>query len=122
RSTLFPYTTLFRSRKIVAENVVHVALIALAPNGHGLYPIGAVFGRVLLKERRLIDAIGITLQRERLVLEVRHEHRRDARVIVDDLPFSESSGWIENLVEVRQLQLSPVNFDDLVGRWHEKIE
>ena len=105
-------------RQVIAENVIHVTLIALAPDGYGLHPIRAMFGRILFEKRRLIDAIGVPLQREWLVFEMGNEDWRNPRVIIDDLAFGKSGGWIEHFIEVGQLELAPINFNDLVGRGH----
>ena len=56
-----------QSRQVVTKNVINIALVALAPDGNCLHPIRAMFGGVLFKKRRFVHAIGITLQRERLI-------------------------------------------------------
>src|SRR5215467_15630808 len=43
--------------EIIAKNVIDVALIALAPDGRGLYPIGTMFSGIFFKKRFFVDAI-----------------------------------------------------------------
>src|SRR5262249_40583210 len=54
--------------KIVAKNVINVALIAVAPDGHGLHPVGSVLGGILFEERQFVDTVGIALEGERMIL------------------------------------------------------
>ena len=47
---------------------------------------------------------------------MRHQHRRNAGIVVNDLALGETRGRVENFIEVRQLQLAPTNFDNVIGR------
>ena len=100
-------------RQIVGQKVVDGAVVALAPDGRGLHPVGAMHGRVLLEEKFLVSRrLGIALHGERTSREVRHQHRRDADVVVHHLPFGETGGGIEDLVQIRELELAALHFDD----------
>ena len=81
-------------RQIVSENVIDIALVAFAPNGRGLYPIGAMLGSILFEERHLINAVWISFQCQRLSGKMRDHDRRNARVVIDHLAFGETSSWI----------------------------
>ena len=78
---------------------------------HGLYPVGPVGGRLLLVEVLLVDPVRVALEGERVVPEVRQQHRRDARVVVDHLALGEADLGIEHLVEVRKSEGLPVYLD-----------
>jgi len=77
---------------------VHGALVALAPDGGGLDPVGTMLGSVLLEEKFLVHAAGIALHGERAAFEVRDEDGRDADGVVDDLSFGEAGGGVEDFV------------------------
>ena len=47
--------------------------------------------------------------------DVRQHHRRDADVVVDDLGLGEPRRRVQHLVEVGDLELAPVDLDELVG-------
>jgi len=85
-------------------------------------------GRVLLEEIFVVHAFWIALHGQRTSGKMRHQHGRYADAIVDHLALSEAGAGIENLVEIRKLQLAAVHFDDgrsghrapfslVVGRW-----
>jgi len=78
-----------------------------------------MLGCILLEKELLVNAVGITLECERLPCEVRHQHWRNARVIIDDLALGESRFWVEHLVQVRQLQMPAIDFDILIRRQSE---
>ena len=79
--------------------------LRLAPDRSGLHPVRLVHGRVLFKERFAVDAIGITLASQRPSRQMRKDRRRDPHVVVDDILLGESRGGIENLLQVRELQM-----------------
>ena len=47
---------------------------------------------------------------------MRHQHRRYARVIVNDLSLGKACFRVEDFVQVRQLEEPATNFDILIGR------
>src|ERR1700690_3665188 len=102
-----------KSREVVGENVVDVTLIALAPDGHSFHPLGPVLGGVLLKKELLINAARVAFEGQRIVGKVGQKHGSDARVVVNDLPFSKAGRGVENLVKVRQAEAFALDFDDL---------
>ena len=66
-------------------------------------PLRHVRRRVLLEERLAVRAVGIAAHRERPVAQVRHEHRRDRAVVVDQVALRDPLVGPEDLVEVREL-------------------
>jgi hypothetical protein len=84
---------------------------ALARQDRRLDPVGPVRGAFLLEEMLALDAVGIAFQRQRAAREVGGEDRRDPGVVVDHLPLAEADLRIEDLVEVRQFQLPPLDLD-----------
>ena len=75
-----------------------------------------MLGRILLEKELLVDPVGIALQGEGLPSQMRYQHRRYARVIVNDLTFGKAGFRVEDLVQVRQLEEPATNFDILTGR------
>ena len=57
-------------------------------------PIGFVARAALLVEMHAIDAVGITLERERAAFQMRQDRAGDAQVIVNDIAFGEIGGGI----------------------------
>src|SRR5204863_9958026 len=76
-------------------------------------PLRHVLGRVLLEEVAALPAVGIALHRERTVLEMRDEHRRDGAVVGDQIALRDPFLGPEDLVEVRKLE-HPLALPDLV--------
>src|ERR1035441_920117 len=91
--------------EIVGQNIIDVSLIALAPDGNCLHPVGPVLGGVLLEETFLVNTPGVALEGQGMVGKVRQEHRPDAGVVVNDLAFGKAGGGIENLVKVGQAEV-----------------
>ncbi len=73
---------------------------------HGLHPVGPVRRGLLLVEELLVHAVRVALQRQRAVAQMRQQHRRDARVVVDHLALGEAHGGVEHLVQVREPEAS----------------
>ena len=96
-------------RAVVADAVVDLALVAPAPDRRRLDPVGAVLRAALLVEVLLRDAVGVALQRHRAAAEVRQDRVGDPRVVVDHLALGEANLGPEHLVEIRQLELVPVD-------------
>lgn len=88
-------------RQIVRHTVMNLGIVAVGPDGRGLYPFGPVGGAAFLVEKTSGDAIGVTLKRERPVFEVGEQDGRDADVIIDDLALSETGFGIKNFIEIR---------------------
>src|SRR6202158_604830 len=105
-------------REIISKKIINGSLVTLAPHGRGLHPVRAVHGGVLFEEIFLVHASGITLHGERPSGEMRHQHGRNADVIIHDLALSEPGGGIEDLVKVRETKLAALHFDD-GGSGHE---
>src|SRR4029077_18210911 len=51
-------------------------------------PIGKALGDLLLKEKRLVDPVGVTLEGERAVLEMRQDQRRDSIVVIQQIALA----------------------------------
>ena len=66
-------------------------------------PVRHVLRRVLLEERLAERAVGVAPHRERPVAEVRHEHRRDRAVVVEQVALRDPLVRPEELVEVGEL-------------------
>ncbi len=98
-------------REIVGQNVVHIAVVAFTPDGSGLHPIRAVLGGVLFKEELAVHAIGIAFQRQRASCKMGDEDGRDAGVVVNHLSLGKSGRGIQDLIQIRQLQLPALNFN-----------
>src|ERR1700737_1474198 len=88
--------------EIVSEKIVNGSLVALAPDGRGLHPVGAMLGGILFEKIFLVDSPGIALHGERPSGEMRQQIGRYADVIIDDLSLGKPGGWIEDLVKVRE--------------------
>src|SRR5205823_6065207 len=63
----------------------------------------------------VVDAVGEAPHRDAAIAEVGQQRRRDARVVVDHLALGEPALGVEHLLEVRELELAPVNRDEAVG-------
>ena len=98
--------------QVIGQNVIHVALVAIAPDGRRLHPVGPVLRCVLLEEEFLVDAHGIPLHGERLVFQMGQQHGRNSRVIVDYLALGETGGGIQDFIQVGQLQVFAFDLDD----------
>ena len=102
-------------RQIIAQHVVNITPVVAAPDRGRLHPIGFVHGGVLLEKGLAVHAIGITLARERSAVQMRKNGGSDTRVIVDNTLLGESRGGIKNLFQVRELQMSALNFNARIG-------
>ncbi len=67
--------------------------------------------RVLLEEARLLHAVGPADPGDRAVLEVRQQHRRDLRVVVEHLALGRAGARVEHLVEVADRQGAALDVD-----------
>ena len=61
----------------------------------------AVARAVFFVKMHPINAVGITLERERAVSKMGQQHGSDANVIIDDLALGKSSFGIEHFLQVR---------------------
>ena len=66
---------------------------------------------VLLVEELGVDAVGVSLQGQRVVARVREDRRRDARVVIDDLCLREPDLGIQDLLEVGELENAIFDLD-----------
>src|ERR1700730_16931118 len=101
----------YEGRQVLAEAVVHVAVVASAPHGRGLDPRRPVLGAVLLIEELAVDPVRIALEGKRVIARVRQDGGRDAGVIVDDLRLGESDLRVQDLLEVGELERSVLDLD-----------
>ena len=86
-------------------------------------PVGPVRRALLLEEALVLDAVGEAHAGERAALEVGEQHRRDRRVVLDDVALREAGLGIEDLVEVRDLQGPPADLDlDAVADGRSGVE
>ena len=65
------------------------------------HPLRGVVDRVLEEELPL-DSVGVALEDHRAAGEVRHEHRRHAQVVVEQVPLGDPLAGPVGLVEVRE--------------------
>jgi hypothetical protein len=106
-------------RQVVAEAEVDRARVVAAPDRRRLHPVGPVARALLLVEVLAGDAVRVALERQRAVVQVRQDGRRDARVVVDQLPLGEAGLGIEDLVEVRERQAAVADLDvEALGGGH----
>ena len=99
-------------RQVVADRVVDVAAVAFAPDRLRLHPVGTVFRTLLLVEVRLVDTVRVPLEGQRPITQVRKDAGSDPRVVVDHLALAEARLWVEDLVQVGELEPSTLD-DDL---------
>ncbi len=99
-------------REIVREKIINGSFVPLAPDGRGLYPVGAMLGGIFFEEIFLVHAPWITFHGERPSGEMRHQHGCDADVIIHHLPLGERGRGIEDLVKIRETKLAALHFDD----------
>ena len=77
----------------------------------GAQPRRETFRRVLLKEKRLLDSVRISLQGKRPVLQVRQNEIGHAIVIVEDIALGVSFAGIEDLLQVGEFQRAAVDLE-----------
>src|SRR5262249_10483232 len=102
------------------DAVVHVTVVAVAPDLGGLHPGRPVFGAVLLVEHLSLDPVGEALEGEGAIAEVGQQGGCDPRVIVDHLALGEADLGIEHLVQVGQPQgaVADADLDRVLCRAH----
>jgi hypothetical protein len=103
--------------KVHRQAEVDVGPLVGAVHRHGAHPLRAVVGTLLLVEVRAVDALGVALEREGPVPQVRQEHRGDPGVVVDHLTLGEPGLGIQDLFQVGELEPPAVDVDD--GGAHE---
>ena len=54
----------------------------------GAQPLRKALGHLLLEEEWLVDAVGIALERQRPVLQMRQKQRRDGVVIIQQIALA----------------------------------
>jgi hypothetical protein len=91
-------------RQVVADAEVD----ELRAHRHSLAPdpIGSMGRTLLLVEVPALDTVGIALERQRAIAQMRQQDRRDARVVLDDLALGEPRLGVHHLVQVREGELS----------------
>src|SRR5262249_42783236 len=95
-----------------------VLVVAVAPHLGRLQPRRPVLGTVLLVEHLAVNALGVPLERERPVAQVRQQRRRDTGVVVDHLALGEAGLRPVELVEVGEPERALADADvDRSGGW-----
>jgi len=95
----------YQRRQVVGQNVMHRAMVSLAPDRSSLHPVGTMLGRILLVKKFFVNAIGITLARKRRPARCGASPAAILHVVVDDLLLGKSRRRIKNFLQVRQLEL-----------------
>ena len=67
---------------------------------------------ILLEEVSMVHPFGLALHGEWTSGEMRNQHGRDAHVIINHLALGKAGRGIEDLLQVRELQLAALDFDD----------
>src|SRR5262252_5066653 len=88
--------------QVLDHAVVHVPVVAVAPDPGGIEPRRAVLGAVLLVEHLALDAVRVALEGEGAIAEVGQQRRCDSRVVLDHLALGEADPGVEHLVQVGQ--------------------
>ena len=98
-------------RQIVGQNVMDGAMVSLAPDRSSLHPVRPMLRRILLVEKFFVHAVGIALAGERASGQMRQHRRRNTHVVVDHLLLGKSRRRIQNLFQIRQLELLALNLN-----------
>src|SRR5579884_734866 len=96
---------------IIHHAKVYIIFVMLAIYGHGLDPIGAKSRTFLFIKERRFHAVWVALESERTVFKMRQHHRRDAKVIINDLSLGKTGPGIKNLAQIGKLYLVPVDLE-----------
>src|SRR5215217_5231677 len=98
-------------RQIVDQNVANIWTRRF-PTSHrnSFYPIRCKRWRVFLIEEFTEDTLRETFQCDRMIAEMGQQIFRAANVVVDHVRFSELPSRIKNLVEVRDWNALPADF------------
>ena len=102
-----------QSRGAVNHDVVDVRPSRTSRNGKGTNPIGGKTWYVLIPVRAAAHAIRESFECYRTIRQVRKQVRRNPDVVIDDVGFGELSVRVKNLFRTRDLDLPPVNFQDV---------
>src|SRR5205814_9474607 len=95
-----------QGRDIIDENVINVRPALPSRHWICLYPFRCKSGGIFFVEGFAVNAIRITLQRHRPSLKMRQQKWRYSDVIIDYVGFGEFDYRIENLLGIRDCQLS----------------
>src|SRR5207244_11737806 len=85
------------------------SLVSVPPYLRGLHPVRPVRRAVLFIKKFAFHTVGISLQCQRAIFQVRQKQWGYANVIVNYLSLGEAGLWINDLVEVGYRQLLPFN-------------
>src|SRR5438477_11188087 len=96
---------------VLCQTELNVILASMAVDRGGLHPVRMMLGAVLLVEVHAVHTLGVTLKRERTILEMRDQHRSNAYKVVNYLSFREADRRIENFVEIRELERLAFDLD-----------
>jgi hypothetical protein len=97
--------------QIIDHTIVDLSCVASRGNFGRFYPCWPMRWTLLFVKEEPVHAVGITFEGYRPIFQIRQQHRGDANVIIDDLPFRESDVGIKNLFEVGHSQLLSSDFD-----------
>ena len=86
---------------VVNQDVANGRFAASPRHGKSLDPIGSEFRSVFFVEELAADTIRVALHGHRTIFEMRQQKRGDAHVVIDDMRFGETRGWIEHFVGIR---------------------
>ena len=82
--------------------IVHPTVVAIAPDGSGCEPLGAVLRTVFFVEEHATYAVGIALESERASREMRQEQGGDTNVIVDYLALGEAGFGVKDFIDIAE--------------------
>ena len=77
-----------------------------APERRGFHPGRTERRAALFVKERLADAVGIAFEGQGPIFEVWEEHRPNADVVINHLPFGEAGLRIENFIDVGERDFS----------------
>src|SRR4051794_27029324 len=102
-------------RRQIRQPAVVDRTTTIAGAGTHTNPVRSMRGTALPEERFVAHAVRKPPHRDAAVAEMGEQGGRNTRVVVDDLALGEPGLGIQNLLEVRELQLAPVDRDEAVG-------
>ena len=86
---------------VVDENVNDVGAAFVTRHRKCFHPVGRKTWRILFIEGFAKNTVRVPLQRHRPIANLRQKIGSDAPVVVDHIGFGELSGWVKNLLGIR---------------------